>query len=438
MRSGSSIRSAGGAFIKSASGGLQDGLWHGGYGFGTGVLDVPVCMDVQENGMILCGGSFISYYKRPKISPPASVQYHAGGILRLRSNGELDSTFNFSCNLMNGISAGVCLSVVTLSTGEIICGGRFTMACGTAASNVVGLDSNGFLNPSFNTGTGFNGQVNKILKQTDDKIICVGEFTQYNGTACNYIVRLNTDGSIDAGFNTGTSFTGIIRTAYLLASGSIMCVGGSYTGTTSTLILLTSDGNRDLSFDYVPAPPGYTSFSVPSPLIFAVAKSGKFLVGERFPVYRPYPNIWYYSILRLLNSNGTYTGTQSQAFIDVPKSGSGFSSLYSLYVMDSGNILCGGYFNECGGANIWGIALFNSSLSRQNLGYKVLDRNLDKYVCAVRDIRLQRTDYRSVDKILICGNFIAIGTDSVNYNSRWGIARLNADLSVDKYQGETT
>src|SRR3954468_5401315 len=57
---------------------------------------------------------------------------------------------------------------------------------------------------------GKSGVVNSISIQQDQKIIVAGDFYQYNGTSVHRIVRLNQDGNIDTSFNTGTGFDGNI------------------------------------------------------------------------------------------------------------------------------------------------------------------------------------------------------------------------------------
>ncbi len=44
--------------------------------------------------------------------------------------------------------------------------------------------------------------------QSDGKILIGGNFTSYNGSLRNCIVRLNPNGSIDFSFNIGTGFSG--------------------------------------------------------------------------------------------------------------------------------------------------------------------------------------------------------------------------------------
>ena len=62
---------------------------------------------------------------------------------------------------------------------------------------LVRLNSNGSIDTSFNIGTGFDNTVWTIDIQPDGKILVGGDFSTYNGTSRNRIVRLNSNGSID-------------------------------------------------------------------------------------------------------------------------------------------------------------------------------------------------------------------------------------------------
>ena len=50
---------------------------------------------------------------------------------------------------------------------------------------------------TFDIGTGFDNTVRVIDIQPDGKILVGGDFTKYNGTTSNRIIRLNSSGSID-------------------------------------------------------------------------------------------------------------------------------------------------------------------------------------------------------------------------------------------------
>jgi uncharacterized delta-60 repeat protein len=97
------------------------------------------------------------------------------------------------------------------------------------ASSTVKLCINNGLNP----GTGANGIVFGLARQTDGKIIIVGAFTKYNGITRNRIARLNPDLSLDLTFDAnGVGFNNIVRTAAIDANGRIF-VGGDFTATST-------------------------------------------------------------------------------------------------------------------------------------------------------------------------------------------------------------
>jgi hypothetical protein len=111
------------------------------------------------------------------------------------------------------------------------------------------LNSNGSKDTSFNTGTGFNNVVNAIAQQTDGKIFVGGVFTTYNGVTENRIITLNTDGTKDTAFIIGTGFNSGVNTIEQQADGKIL-VGGSFTtykGDNSSAFLIKLHTEQSLS-----------------------------------------------------------------------------------------------------------------------------------------------------------------------------------------------
>lgn len=118
-------------------------------------------------------------------------------IARFNSNGTLDVTF-FPNNFY--ISDRI-LTTKTLSNGKILLGCYHD----TNQSNqsLLLLNSNGSLDSNFNTGTGFTFDLNDVNRsvydiniQDDNKILVGGSFTTYNGVNQNRILRLNNSGSL--------------------------------------------------------------------------------------------------------------------------------------------------------------------------------------------------------------------------------------------------
>jgi hypothetical protein len=83
-------------------------------------------------------------------------------------------------------------------------GGFFTQYQNVTANRLIRLNSDGSINNTLNIGTGFNGTTTTIALQSENKILVGGSFTIFNGVVTNNIVRLNSDGTIDNTFDTGT------------------------------------------------------------------------------------------------------------------------------------------------------------------------------------------------------------------------------------------
>jgi hypothetical protein len=62
------------------------------------------------------------------------------------------------------------------------------------------------------------------VKSADGKII-VSSFDSFNGVLCDKIVRLNTNGSIDASFVTGAGFNDNVTALAIQPNGKIL-IGG--------------------------------------------------------------------------------------------------------------------------------------------------------------------------------------------------------------------
>lgn len=163
-----------------------------------------------------------------------------GRIARLNTDGSVDSTFNFEGSGFNNNA----LVVRVLSDDSILVGGNFSNYNETSVDRVVKLDSNGSLVASFTINLeAENGQVNDILVDSDGKIYIGGTFT-------NYIARLNSDGSIDESFS--ASFDGRVASIKKDSNGKLL-VGGWFNELNGSpcnprIVRLNNDGSLDSTF----------------------------------------------------------------------------------------------------------------------------------------------------------------------------------------------
>jgi uncharacterized delta-60 repeat protein/uncharacterized repeat protein (TIGR01451 family) len=197
-------------------------------------------------------------------------------IARLNTNGSLDTSFN------PGSGADDIVDRITLQPdGKILIGGWFSGFNGTGRSRIARLNTNGSLDATFNPGIGTNSTVFAITLQANDKILIGGSFTSYNGTTCNHIARLNTNGSLDTSFNLGTGAENTVESISLQENGKIM-IGGNFTSYNSTsrtrIARLNMDGSLDTGFD-----PGIGANGFVNVIVFQ--PDGKVLICGRFTSY---------------------------------------------------------------------------------------------------------------------------------------------------------
>jgi hypothetical protein len=130
-------------------------------------------------------------------------------------------------------------------SGDMIIGGNFTTYNGVACEPLLRLHSDGTVENSF-TPLGIVG-INDLKFQTNGKIIACGAMSQR-------IIRLETDGSVDSSFinNIGTGADQKVNETEIQGNGKIILTGtfSSFDGTLANgIIRLNSDGTTDNTFN---------------------------------------------------------------------------------------------------------------------------------------------------------------------------------------------
>lgn len=202
----------------------------------------------------------------------------------------------------------------------------------------------GAVDPAFTAGT--NGSVNHIVRQPDGRLLIGGDLTEVNGTARGKVARLLADGSLDTGFATGTGFTGTypgVRALALTTDGKVL-VGGSLTAydgiAVNHLARLNSDGTLDNTFTTGTGPNGEVR-------ALAVTADGHIWVGGSFTQYAGTPA----SNLVRLNADGTVDATFQPVGTFGPQPGSFGSAVHDLAIRPSGGVLAVGDFGTFNGDN---------------------------------------------------------------------------------------
>jgi len=260
--------------------------------------------------------------------------------------------------------------------------------------------NNNLRDNTFNTGTGFNGDIQNFILQPDGKIIVSGSFTSYNQVVVNKVLRLNSDGSLDKSFTAGTQ---LLLNGYedsvLQPDGKILIQGT--VNSKIALIRLNSNGTLDTTF----SSGALFDRSIGK---YTVQSNGKIIVSGVTTGTDSYPEG---KIVRL-NSDGSLETNITPL---IKKT----DGVYKIYVQKNGKILIAAKFIDA-----------NSYISAQLIQLNP-DCTLDTSF-AVNKIDVP-TDYGVTDividpngKIILTGAFFRF--NNVGYG---GFLRLNPDGTPD-------
>lgn len=200
--------------------------------FIPGLDGTVACIAVQNDGKILVAGSFHTV--------GTATRMH---IARLNADGTVDTDFDPNVN-------DVVYSMDVQADGKIIIGGHFSTVEGTSRTRIARLNADGTIDTSFDPGAGADADVYVVAVLNDGKILAAGAFNNLRGQARNFIGRLNTDGTLDTGYDPNAS--DVIFSATAQADGKVI-VGGNFTtiGAVARVRIarLNTDGSVDTDFN---------------------------------------------------------------------------------------------------------------------------------------------------------------------------------------------
>jgi hypothetical protein len=175
-------------------------------------------------------------------------------VVRLNPDGTVDPSFATGFGFNGGVRS---IAPAGDGSGNVYVGGNFTDYNGTPANGLVRLHANGTVDLTFVTGAGFTGAglnsgVRSIAPAGDGSgnVYVGGAFTSYNGTPANDLVRLHANGTVDPAFATGTGFNNTVFSIAPAGDGTgNLYVGGQFTSyqsiTIGRIARLKSNGSVD-------------------------------------------------------------------------------------------------------------------------------------------------------------------------------------------------
>ena len=369
----------------------------------NGLYNSIYAVAVQSDGKVLIGGDF----------PTVVDGMPQSCITRLNCNGSMDPGFQNSLTGAEGIISFV-ESLAVQSDGKVLIGGIFATVNGVPRNNIARLNSDGSLDTGFQDGlAGVDGEVYAVAVQSDGKVLIGGYFTTVNGVPRNGIARLNSDGSLDPGFQ-DPGFQDVRIGAYTyhsyvqsvaVQSDGKMLIGGWFTTangvTRNNIARLNSDGSMDTTFQDGQSGANYTVACV------AMQSDGKVLIGGSFSTVNDVTR----NYIARLNSDGNLDLTFQNG------QGGANGYVYSMVMLSDGKVLIGGSFPSVSG------------VLRNNVGRMNSDGSLDpgfQNGLTGANNRVTSVAVQSDGKVLIGGWFT-----TVNGVTRNGMARLNSDGSTD-------
>lgn len=313
--------------------------------------------------------------------------------------GDLDTTFNPGLGVTLG---GGVLSIAVQGDGKILLGGAFTGYNGTGCNGLVRVNSNGSIDTTFHSGAAAGTTIYSIVIQNDGKILIGGGITTYDGASRNGVARLNPDGTLDATFNpgTGTGISGNRVYSIAIQPDQKILLGGNFVNFNGIgrfrIVRVNTDGSVDSTFD-----PG-TVFGA-RVYALGIQSDGKIIAGGTFTSFNDTSRI---HVVRL-NSSGSVDTSFVPA---IEPTGNG--AVHALTIQPDGKVIIGGLFNVSGVA---------SMLARLNG-----DGAIDSSFTAATGGTVYALSRQTDGKIVVAGSFI-------NYSgtSRRGIARANSNGTLD-------
>jgi uncharacterized delta-60 repeat protein len=327
--------------------------------------DGPVnAIAVQPDGSLFVGGNFNGIGLTTNSSGNTISAYSPNFVHVDGSTSMVDATYESA--LPDGAVNAI---AVQPADGKVIIGGAFnhlvTNSYNTgsatvvaAASRLARINTNGSVDTGF-TGAVGGGNVNSVLVQpTDGRILIAGTFTNVDGLSSSssavtiggashaFLARLNTDGSVDTGFNPQVS-----------------------------------------------APSSqYTSFYASA---LVLQPNGQILVGGYWSIGAIGASSYKQGVLMRFNSNGALDSTFTSPVFSTASSSS--TSVNALVLVGDGTILAGGSFGLVNGTAINNLAHFSST--------GVLDASYDPNPDgSITSLALQMDG-----KVYVAGGFDTIG-----------------------------
>ena len=295
-------------------------------------------MLLQDDGKIVVVGHFFYIITGPGTSVQRSC------IARFNNDGTLDPSFDPGSGFEQGYPTTTAAHLVRqnlgANSGNLIVQGNFSDYNGHGG-HLVRLSAGGVFDNTFTPTSDYWFGIAGLFVQSDDQLLVFGDFYLF-GDPMNYgIVRLDSSGARDSGFNAGTfadyGDSGTVSAVagqaddQLIVAEYFHSLGGA---TANNAARLATNGSRDSSFGATAA--GSSAYYVKTVLVRP--SDGQIFLGGYFSTYdgEPRNNIAWAnqddSLAGAFSGLGGVTDFQPQ--------------IYALATQADGKVLVGGFFSS--------------------------------------------------------------------------------------------
>ncbi len=266
----------------------------------------------------------------------------------VNGDGSVDATFTGLAGAVDAFPQVYAFG--TQTDGKILVGGFFNSFNGASHYNIVRLNPDSTIDPSFNANLGTYGSVRSLHIQTDGKILIAGLIQSVSGVMRGKVARLNSDGTLDPSFDPGTGANGIIYGITQDSAGNVYVVGAFdiFNGSSRLRVAkLSSTGALDPLFNQAGGGANGTVFAVAPP-----DEAGGIVIGGQFTTYNGQQ-------ARRIARLSTATGALDQVF--TPPFLTHFSgTVFALALAPDGKYYAGGSFTSYNGAQRSRVARLNA------------------------------------------------------------------------------
>ncbi|WP_374174094.1 T9SS type A sorting domain-containing protein [Flavobacterium tructae] len=188
-----------------------NGGYDSSYTVGSSFPELIQATTTSADGSIFIAGGFFSWGELK--------------VYKTKPDGNIDHNFSNGTNSFNCSIATLALQ----SDGKLLVGGSFGTFGGTSVDHLLRLNPDGTLDPSFScpdiTGNYLDYcksiRITFVVEQPDKKILVGGIIPAYNGAPARNLIRLNSDGSLDKTFVTGTGTDAQINSITIRPNGNL-------------------------------------------------------------------------------------------------------------------------------------------------------------------------------------------------------------------------